>query len=67
MQPIGLTRPRAKALAVLHRCLHCDVLRANRIAADTAAPGRSRPAARTPARLTRIRFVSTQSPSVIGS
>lgn len=38
MQPIGLTRPRGKGLAVVHRCLRCGVLRVNRIAAETAAP-----------------------------
>jgi RNHCP domain len=38
MEPIGLTRPRGKGLAVVHRCLRCGVRRVNRIAVDTAAP-----------------------------
>jgi hypothetical protein len=38
MEPIGLTHPRGKGLAVLHRCLRCGVRRVNRIAADTVAP-----------------------------
>jgi hypothetical protein len=38
MAPIGLTRPRGKGLAVVHRCLRCGVRRVNRVAAGTRAP-----------------------------
>jgi len=38
MEPIGLTRPRGKGLAVMHRCQRCGVRRVNRIAADTVSP-----------------------------
>lgn len=34
MEPIGLTRPRGKGLAVVHRCTWCRQEKVNRLAAD---------------------------------
>ncbi len=38
MEPVGLTRPRGKGLAVVHRCTRCGVRRVNRIADETDVP-----------------------------
>ncbi|MGH3453268.1 MAG: RNHCP domain-containing protein [Nocardioidaceae bacterium] len=38
MRPVGLTRPRGKGLAVVHRCTSCGVRRVNCLAVDTVAP-----------------------------
>ncbi len=35
MEPVGLTRPRGKGWAIVHRCLVCGVRRTNRLALDT--------------------------------
>jgi RNHCP domain len=37
MEPVGLTQPRGKGLAVVHRCIDCGTKRVNRIAADPLA------------------------------
>lgn len=37
MRPVGLTRPRGKGLAVVHRCLRCGVRRVNQVATGTVA------------------------------
>ena len=34
MEPVGLTHPRGKGLAVVHRCVSCTAVRRNRVAAD---------------------------------
>jgi hypothetical protein len=38
MRPVGLTQPRGKGLAIVHRCTVCGTTRVNRIAAGTVAP-----------------------------
>jgi hypothetical protein len=37
MRPVGLTQPRGKGLAIVHRCVVCGTSRVNRIAAGTDA------------------------------
>jgi hypothetical protein len=38
MEPVGLTRPRGKGLAVVHRCTRRGVRRVNRIAEEADVP-----------------------------
>ncbi|MGH3659190.1 MAG: RNHCP domain-containing protein [Micromonosporaceae bacterium] len=38
MEPVGLTRPRGKDWALVHRCVICGEQRTNRLARDTDAP-----------------------------
>lgn len=38
MEPVGLTRPRGKGWALVHRCVVCGARRINRLALDTVEP-----------------------------